>query len=129
MNVQEATAKALLVDADALLAAQTAGDVLGANGIVMDAYNTDVRPLLAELREQQGGLDPRPPACVPGVGLRGEDRRRSCRREPGGMGGSMSGHEHGRRAGHPVEPVGGPTRGTPTTRAATRRPRALRRTR
>ncbi|WP_203753253.1 L-rhamnose isomerase [Cellulomonas chitinilytica] len=59
MNVQEATAKALLVDADALLAAQTAGDVLGANGIVMDAYNTDVRPLLAELREQQG-LDPDP---------------------------------------------------------------------
>lgn len=59
MNVQEATAKALLVDADALLAAQTAGDVLGANGLVMDAYNTDVRPLLAQLRESQG-LDPDP---------------------------------------------------------------------
>jgi L-rhamnose isomerase / sugar isomerase len=59
MNVQEATAKALLVDADALLAAQTAGDVLGANGLVMDAYNTDVRPLLADLRESQG-LDPDP---------------------------------------------------------------------
>ncbi|MEZ0447079.1 L-rhamnose isomerase [Cellulomonas sp. ICMP 17802] len=59
MNVQEATAKALLVDADALLAAQTAGDVLGANGLVMDAYNTDVRPLLASLRESQG-LDPDP---------------------------------------------------------------------
>ncbi len=59
MNIQEATAKALLVDADALLAAQTAGDVLGANGLVMDAYNTDVRPLLAQLRESQG-LDPDP---------------------------------------------------------------------
>lgn len=59
MNVQEATAKALLVDAEALLAAQTAGDVLGANGLVMDAYNTDVRPLLADLRESQG-LDPDP---------------------------------------------------------------------
>lgn len=59
MNVQEATAKALLVDADALLEAQKAGDVLGANGLVMDAYNTDVRPLLAELRESQG-LDPDP---------------------------------------------------------------------
>ncbi|KQR08412.1 L-rhamnose isomerase [Cellulomonas sp. Leaf334] len=59
MNVQEATAKALLVDADALLAAQTAGDVLGANGLVMDAYNTDVRPLLADLRASQG-LDPDP---------------------------------------------------------------------
>jgi len=59
MNVQEATAKALLVDAGALLEAQTSGDVLGANGIVMDAYNTDVRPLLAELRVAQG-LDPDP---------------------------------------------------------------------
>ncbi|MEW9527551.1 L-rhamnose isomerase [Microbispora sp. NPDC049125] len=59
MNVQEATAKALLVDADALAAAQTAGDVLGANAVLMDAYNTDVRPLLASLREDMG-LDPDP---------------------------------------------------------------------
>ena len=51
MNVQEATAKALLVDRDALAAAQAAGDVLGANAVLMDAYNTDVRPLLAELRD------------------------------------------------------------------------------
>jgi L-rhamnose isomerase/sugar isomerase len=62
MNVQEATAKALLVDRDALRAAQQAGDVLGANAVVMDAYNTDVRPLLAELR-QQAGLDPDPMAA------------------------------------------------------------------
>ncbi|MGN9842903.1 L-rhamnose isomerase [Nonomuraea sp. H19] len=54
MNVQEATAKALLVDRDALAAAQTEGDVLGANAVFMDAYNTDVRPLLAELREEMG---------------------------------------------------------------------------
>jgi L-rhamnose isomerase/sugar isomerase len=54
MNVQEATAKALLVDREALAAAQQSGDVLGANGVLMDAYNTDVRPLLALLREQQG---------------------------------------------------------------------------
>jgi L-rhamnose isomerase / sugar isomerase len=54
MNVQEATAKALLVDREALAAAQQAGDVLGANNVLMDAYNSDVRPLLALLREQQG---------------------------------------------------------------------------
>jgi L-rhamnose isomerase/sugar isomerase len=59
MNVQEATAKALLVDAEALAAAQRAGDVLGANGVLMDAYNSDVRPLLADLRASQG-LDPDP---------------------------------------------------------------------
>jgi L-rhamnose isomerase/sugar isomerase len=62
MNVQEATAKALLVDRDALRAAQLAGDVLQANAVLMDAYNTDVRPLLAELREDLG-LDPDPVAA------------------------------------------------------------------
>ncbi|WP_238017645.1 L-rhamnose isomerase [Dactylosporangium sp. AC04546] len=58
-NVQEATAKALLVDHAALRAAQESGDVLGANEALMDAYHTDVRPLLRELREEQG-LDPDP---------------------------------------------------------------------
>jgi L-rhamnose isomerase/sugar isomerase len=62
MNVQEAAAKALLVDTDALAAAQADGDVLGANAVLMDAYNTDVRPLLAELREEMG-LDPDPVAA------------------------------------------------------------------
>jgi L-rhamnose isomerase/sugar isomerase len=62
MNVQEATAKALLVDAGALKDAQLAGDVLAANAALMDAYNTDVRPLLAELREELG-LAPDPVAA------------------------------------------------------------------
>jgi L-rhamnose isomerase/sugar isomerase len=62
MNVQEATAKALLVDTAALAAAQANGDVLGANGVLMDAYNTDVRPLLAEVRAEMG-IDPDPMAA------------------------------------------------------------------
>jgi L-rhamnose isomerase/sugar isomerase len=62
MNVQEAVAKALLVDVDALRAAQLAGDVLAANAALMDAYNTDVRPLLAELRAEMG-LAPDPVAA------------------------------------------------------------------
>jgi L-rhamnose isomerase / sugar isomerase len=62
MNVQEATAKALLVDRDALRAAQVAGDVLAAHGVLMDAFSTDVRPLLAELRESKG-LDADPYAA------------------------------------------------------------------
>jgi L-rhamnose isomerase / sugar isomerase len=62
MNVQEATAKALLIDTGALAAAQQAGDVLGANAAFMDAYNTDVRPLLADLREDMD-LDPDPIAA------------------------------------------------------------------
>ncbi|WP_411108934.1 L-rhamnose isomerase [Streptomyces sp. c-19] len=62
MNVQEATAKALLVDLDALRDAQRSGDVLAANAVLMDAYNTDVRPLLRELRQEQG-LAPDPVAA------------------------------------------------------------------
>ena len=54
LNVQEMTARALLVDAEALEDAQTAGDVLGANSILMDAFYTDVRPDLARWRESRG---------------------------------------------------------------------------
>ena len=54
MNVQAATAKALLVDQDALQAAQQAGDVLGAHGVLMDAYEADVRGVLADRRENLG---------------------------------------------------------------------------
>jgi L-rhamnose isomerase / sugar isomerase len=54
LNVQEMTARALLVDRTALLAAQHRGDVLGANEICMDAFYTDVRPGLAEWRSSRG---------------------------------------------------------------------------
>ena len=67
MNVQEATAKALLVDSDELTAMQAAGDVLGANAVLMDAYNTDVRSLLADLRAQMG-LDPNPMTAYAATG-------------------------------------------------------------
>jgi L-rhamnose isomerase/sugar isomerase len=54
LNVQEMTARALLVDREALTAEQEANDVLGANAILMDAFYTDVRPALAEWRESRG---------------------------------------------------------------------------
>ncbi|AEG43277.1 L-rhamnose isomerase [Isoptericola variabilis] len=54
LNVQEMTARALLLDREALTQAQQAGDVLTANAIYMDAFYTDVRPLLAEYREKRG---------------------------------------------------------------------------
>jgi L-rhamnose isomerase/sugar isomerase len=62
MNVQEATAKALLVDLARLESAQLDGDVLGAHDALMDAFSTDVRPLLAEMRTDMG-LDPDPIAA------------------------------------------------------------------
>nr|WP_306912564.1 L-rhamnose isomerase [Arthrobacter sp. B3I9] len=54
LNVQEMTARALLVDTAALEAAQNAGDVLAANAVLMDAFYTDVRPDLAQWRESRG---------------------------------------------------------------------------
>ncbi|MBV9580837.1 MAG: L-rhamnose isomerase [Chloroflexi bacterium] len=54
MNLQEAMAKALLVDLDALRDAQSTGDVLEANRVLKDAYDTDVRPLLAAARADAG---------------------------------------------------------------------------
>lgn len=54
LNCQEAYAKALLIDRDLLREAQAAGDVLGAHRVLADAFRTDVRPLLAEVREEMG---------------------------------------------------------------------------
>jgi L-rhamnose isomerase/sugar isomerase len=52
MNIQTAYAKALLVDEPRLAEAQLAGDVLGAHRILLEAFETDVRPLLARLRDE-----------------------------------------------------------------------------
>jgi L-rhamnose isomerase/sugar isomerase len=54
LNVQEMTARALLLDRDALTKAQESGDVLLANEIFMDAFYTDVRADLAAWREGRG---------------------------------------------------------------------------
>jgi len=54
LNVQEMTARALLVDRPALDSARASHDVLGANAVLMDAFYTDVRPALADWRESRG---------------------------------------------------------------------------
>jgi L-rhamnose isomerase/sugar isomerase len=52
LNCQEAYAKALVVPRKQLAAAQEAGEVLAAHKLVTDAFRTDVRPLLAKVREE-----------------------------------------------------------------------------
>ena len=85
LNVQEMTARALLVDRDALSAAQAAGDVLAANEVVMDAFYTDVRPMLAAWR--RGARSARQPAGrLRRQRLPGARRRRARRRHPGRLG-------------------------------------------
>jgi len=54
MNLQVAYAKALLVDREALKAAQLEGRVVDAENCLLDAYRTDVRPLLAQVRAEMG---------------------------------------------------------------------------
>ncbi len=52
LNVQSAYAKALIVNYDRLHEKQLAGDILGAHRELIDAYETDVRPLLAQVRTE-----------------------------------------------------------------------------
>ena len=53
--IQEAYAKALLVDQKALKTAQLENDVVTCQELLQDAYRTDVRPLLAQARLVNGG--------------------------------------------------------------------------
>jgi L-rhamnose isomerase/sugar isomerase len=57
VNLQEAYAKARLVDREALSSAQADGDVLGAHELLLDAYRTDVRPQLARARASIGAAE------------------------------------------------------------------------
>ena len=59
VELQRAYAQALLVDRDALAAAQDANDALGAHVLLKQAFTTDVTPLLAMSRLRGGGaVDP-----------------------------------------------------------------------
>jgi L-rhamnose isomerase / sugar isomerase len=57
LNLQEAYAKALLVDQAGLAEAQSAGDVLGGHQELVEAFNTDVRPLCAKVRADLGAAE------------------------------------------------------------------------
>ena len=59
VNIQTAYAKALVVEQDRLETAQQEGDVLGAHRVLLEAFETDVRPLVGRLRSDLG-LEPDP---------------------------------------------------------------------
>jgi L-rhamnose isomerase/sugar isomerase len=62
VNIQTAYAKALLLDRTALADARLNHDVVKAEAAMTDAFQTDVRPLLAQVREEMG-LEPDPAAA------------------------------------------------------------------
>jgi L-rhamnose isomerase / sugar isomerase len=86
INCQVAYAKALIVNRAALAAAQQHGDVLGAHRVLTSAYETDVRPLLAKLREELG-LHPDPIAAH-----RASDYPTKIAKERGAASGSLGGY-------------------------------------
>jgi L-rhamnose isomerase / sugar isomerase len=57
VNLQEAYAKALLVDRAALAETQQVGDVLGGHELLVDAFRIDVRPLCAKVRAELGAAE------------------------------------------------------------------------
>lgn len=59
INVQAAFAKAMLINRERLLEAQNNLDVLGAEAEIKEAFEFDVRPLLAVVREEMG-IHPEP---------------------------------------------------------------------
>jgi L-rhamnose isomerase/sugar isomerase len=77
MNCQSAYAKALVVNYDTLSQRQLQGDVMGAHRTLIDAYETDVRPLLAQVRVEMG-VHPDPIAY-----FRSDDYQRRIAKERG----------------------------------------------
>ena len=64
VNLQDAYAKALLVDRAALAPRRRPGDVLGGHEVLLDAYRTDVRPLCAKVRAAQARPRTRSRPCA-----------------------------------------------------------------
>jgi L-rhamnose isomerase/sugar isomerase len=80
VNLQDAYAKALIVDQAALTQAQLAGDVLGGHELLLRAYQTDVRPLCGRVRERLGGAgDPVAAFRSSGYVARNAERRAGVR--------------------------------------------------
>jgi len=84
INIQAASARALIVDRGTLSERQAAGDILGAHRVLTDAFETDVRPLLAQARIE-AGLHPDPIVALKESGYEEKvARERGVSTEPGG---------------------------------------------
>lgn len=86
LNCQTAYAKALIVDYKALKDRQQSGDVLGAHKVLVDAYETDVRPLVKQVREEMGV------PVDPFAAYRADDYAARVAEERGVAGGSEGGY-------------------------------------
>lgn len=86
MSIQTAYARALCVDYAGLAAAQAAGNIVDAENALIRAFNTDVEPLLCQVR-QELGLDPNPLAAYRASGYQAQiEAERGIRESGGGLG-------------------------------------------
>jgi L-rhamnose isomerase/sugar isomerase len=85
VNIQMAYARALLIDRDKLAEAQSAGAIVEAEETLLDAFRTDVRPLLAQVRLEMG-LEPNPLAAFRASGYMDKVRAERGRRAATGSG-------------------------------------------
>jgi L-rhamnose isomerase/sugar isomerase len=84
LNCQMAYARALVVNRAKLAERRAAGDVLGAHRALTEAYETDIRPLLAQVRVEMG-RDPDPVAAFKASGY---EQKIAAERGTAGAGGS-----------------------------------------
>ncbi|HET6386828.1 MAG TPA: TIM barrel protein [Armatimonadota bacterium] len=85
-QIQIAHAKALSIDRAALARAQRANDLVGAETVIQEAFNTDVQPLIRVVREEMG-LDPDPLRAYNESGYQEKiTAERGMRRGSGGLG-------------------------------------------
>jgi L-rhamnose isomerase / sugar isomerase len=89
VNCQVAYAKALIVDRATLALKQIEGDVLGAHQVLLDAFQSDVRPLLQQVRIEKG-LQPDPIEAYHQSGYREKiaSERGAAKKTSGGYGGA-----------------------------------------
>lgn len=86
MNTQTAFAKALIVDRSSLRPLQATGDVVFANRVLMEAFETDVQPLLKKVRIEMG-REPDPLLAYRASGY----AENIARARAGGGGGTLGG--------------------------------------
>ncbi len=84
--IQRLYAKALLVDWPRLQQAQAEGNIVDAENVLLEAFNTDVEPLLYQVREEMG-LAPDPLAAYRASGYQQKiESERGFRERGGGLG-------------------------------------------
>ena len=87
VNIQTAYAKALCIDRATRAAAQAEGDIVGAENVLIQAFNTDVTPLLASVREEMGlAPDPLVAYRASGYQQKIEAERGARKTKAGGLG-------------------------------------------